>query len=130
MLKRPGQKGNNHAGDPVSPEGHEPLDLPRALAEFDNDRDFLKGVVDGYVGTVKGQIEIMRTAIARGRAEDVKREAHSIKGGAANLTAEALAGCARELEQLSGTGMLHGAVDVLARLEREFSRLEEYALRL
>lgn len=124
----PEEKPN--ADNPGSSGGHDPMDLSRALVEFDDDREFLKGILGGYVKTVKGQIENMRNAIARGRAEEVKKDAHSIKGGAANLTAEALATCARELEQLSGTGVLHGAMDVLGRLEREFSRLEEYARRI
>jgi CheY-like chemotaxis protein/HPt (histidine-containing phosphotransfer) domain-containing protein len=108
----------------------EPMDYSRALLEFDNDRTFLRGILDGFMATVKGQITALREAISNGRAEQVKKEAHAIRGGAANLTAETLSGCALELEKLAGTGILDGGAEALDRLENEFMRLEEYAQRI
>lgn len=106
---------------------HDPMDLARALGEFDGDRDFLKGALDGFLAAVKRQIEGMHDAVAQGKAQEVKREAHSIRGGAANLNAHCLSVCARQLEQLSVSGELRGAEEVLGRLEQELRRLEEYA---
>ncbi len=65
-------------------------------------------------------------AISDGDAESVRREAHSIKGGAANLTATALSGIAFDLENIGKSGMLEEGIDSLQKLEREFFRLERF----
>ena len=56
----------------------------------------------------------------------VKREAHSIKGGAANLTADELSSVALELENIGKSGVLEGGAEDLERLEKEVYRLEDY----
>ncbi len=77
--------------------------------------------------TVSLQIAAMREAVSDGNSEVLRRAAHSIKGGAANLTADVLSGYASELEGIAGTGPLEKASETLALLEEELSRLEEYA---
>jgi len=108
-------------------EEHTPLDRGRALEEFDGDKDFLARLLNGFVDTVRGQIPAMRKALLDGNAEIVRKEAHSINGGAANLTADDLSGRALELERLAGQGSLEGGMEALGRLEQEFQRLESYA---
>ncbi len=110
----------------AAPRMDEPLDLERALAEFDNDREFLKGLLRGFVRNVQGQIEALHVAIGNGDAKVVRKEAHSIKGGAANLTADSVSKCAAELERLAASGSLAGAAEIVKRLEGAFSRLEDY----
>ncbi|HOS96084.1 MAG TPA: response regulator [Deltaproteobacteria bacterium] len=102
------------------------LDLERALAEFDNDREFFRGLLHGFVRNVRGQIEVLHRAIGNGDAQAVRKEAHSIKGGAANLTADPVSRCAAELERLAASGSLAGAAEIVERLEAAFSRLEDY----
>ncbi|MBW1706752.1 MAG: Hpt domain-containing protein, partial [Deltaproteobacteria bacterium] len=65
-----------------------------------------------------------------GDAEVVRSEAHSIKGGAANLTADALSKVALELENIGKSDVLEGGIKVLERLENEFYRLEGYVRNL
>jgi len=84
-------------------------------------------VVDGFLDNVMTQIGTIRQAITDGDGEVVRREAHSIKGGAANLTADAVSKVAFELENIGKSGALEGAIEVLGRLEKEFYRLEDYA---
>jgi HPt (histidine-containing phosphotransfer) domain-containing protein len=72
----------------------------------------------------------MRKAISEGDMEAVRLEAHSIKGGAANLTAMDLSQIALGLEKIAKTGIKNGSMDVLSRLEQEFLRLETFAGRL
>ncbi len=66
-------------------------------------------------------------AISDGDAELVKREAHSIKGGAANLTANELSGIAFELENIGKSNTLEASTVILERLEKEFYRLDAFA---
>jgi HPt (histidine-containing phosphotransfer) domain-containing protein len=75
---------------------------------------------------VQGQIEALHVAIGNGDAKVVRKEAHSIKGGAANLTADSVSKCAAELERLAASGSLAGAAEIVKRLEGAFSRLEDY----
>ena len=83
-------------------------------------------VLEGFFGNVTSQIGIIREAISNGDSEIVRREAHSIKGGAANLTADALSKIAFELENIGRSGMLEEGIDSLQKLEGEFFRLERF----
>ena len=79
-----------------------------------------------FLKSAREQIKSLQQAIIDGNNERVKKEAHTIKGGAANLTAYKLSKIAYELENLGKSGSLQGAADVMDRLESEFSRLEIY----
>ena len=103
-----------------------PMNFDRALDEFLGDRDFLIEVLQGFIENVRAQIKTIRQAISDGDADVVMKEAHSIKGGAANLIANRLSAIAFELEETSKTGMLEGSINVLERLEKEFQRLDVF----
>jgi len=83
--------------------------------------------LEGFLENVRAQIETIRRAISNGDAEVVWKEAHSIKGGAANLTADKLSKIAFELEDVGKSGMLEEGGEVLEGLKKEFYRLENYA---
>ncbi len=104
-----------------------PINFEKAVAEFDGDKAFFVGVLEGFMENVRDQIEILRQAVSDGDAELVRREAHSIKGGAANLTADELSKIAFKLENIGQSEVLEEGFEVLGRLEKEFQRLEAYA---
>ena len=80
-----------------------------------------------FLESVRNQIGLLRQAISDNDADIVRREAHSIKGGAANLTADELSRVAFELENIGESGVLEQGAEVIERLEEEFSRLKIYA---
>lgn len=126
--KKPTQKPIPPAFIVDSPlSNNDPFDFERAIKEFEGDKDFLSLVIDGFLDKVKIQTTTIRQAIAKGDAELVTKEAHAIKGGASNLTADYLAAIAYELEKIGQSGSLTGGMDILERLENEFYRLEEFA---
>ena len=104
-----------------------PMNFARALEEFEEDRDFLLEVLAGFVEKVKSQLETIQSALDNGDPEVVWKEAHSIKGGAANLTAEKLSAIAFELEKTGKSGELGGASEILGMLEKEYQRLDNFA---
>ncbi len=104
-----------------------PMDFDKAIEEFEGDEEFLMEVLEGFLDNVRAQIGTIHQAISSGDAEVVRKEAHSIKGGAANLTADELSRIAFKLENIGKSGLLEGGTEVLERLEREFHRLEVYA---
>ena len=105
-----------------------PLDYERAIDEFEGDEGFFREVLDGFLNNVRAQIPKIRKAIEENDSITVKNEAHSIKGGASNLTAEDLAAAAKDLEELGKSGDVSGADRALSDLENEFLALEIFSL--
>jgi len=103
-----------------------PIDLDRAMNEFDSDMGFIRELVGGFLKNMKKQLEIIRTGIQKGDAEAARREAHSIKGGSLNIYADDLSRVALEMENLGKTGDVGDGMEILLRLENEFKRLDEY----
>jgi CheY-like chemotaxis protein/HPt (histidine-containing phosphotransfer) domain-containing protein len=101
-----------------------PFDRNRALVEFDHDDSFLCELVKEFMGQVKQQIKIIEKALESGDSKTVKKQAHSIKGGAANLAADPLSRAASRLEAAA----CDAEPDQLARLAdsliHEYKRLE------
>lgn len=116
--------------DSSTDEANPPLNINRALDEFDGDKGLLMKLINGFIDIVRGQINIIRKAISDGDMEVVRSQAHSIKGGAANLTAIDLSKIALDLEEITKTGPIDDSMDMLSRLEQEFLRLETFASRL
>lgn len=112
--------------DAPARKGDAPIDLERAVSEFDADRGFLRELVGGFLNNVRAQVEIIRVALEKGDAETVRREAHSIKGGAANICAESLSLAAWKLEKAGKSGSLGNGREMLGELQHEFGRLEAY----
>jgi PAS domain S-box-containing protein len=104
-----------------------PIDYARALEEFDNDEAFLLEVMNGFIDNVNDQIHLLRKAVADGAADVVINESHAIKGGASNLTAEALADVAADLEMAGKSGVLTQAGEKIDHLKKEIQRIEAFA---
>lgn len=103
-----------------------PINFKRLLDEFECDKAFLMELLEGFLTNAETQIQKIRQAISEGYTDVVMTEAHSIKGGAANLTADKLSGIASELENIGKSGILEGAVNCLENLEKEFFHLMVY----
>jgi PAS domain S-box-containing protein len=104
----------------------EPMDFARALEEFEGNREFLTGLLEKFLENVRAQLGTIREALDRADAEILRREAHAIKGGAANLAAAELSSAAAELEKTAKSGLLGEAPGGLERLERAYRRLDEF----
>jgi PAS domain S-box-containing protein len=126
--------GRATAGGAVTPpgasKGHgaaaEPMDFARALEEFEGNREFLTGLLEKFLENVRAQLGTLREALDRADAEILRREAHAIKGGAANLAAAELSSAAAELEKTAKSGSLGEAPGGLKRLEAAYRRLDEF----
>ncbi len=103
-----------------------PLDFAKALKEFEGDREILMEVLNGFVENVTNQIGILGEAIAREDSERVGMEAHSIKGGAANLRADPLSNIAFQLETMAKSGKMKSGIKILERLDKELGSLRRF----
>jgi signal transduction histidine kinase/CheY-like chemotaxis protein/HPt (histidine-containing phosphotransfer) domain-containing protein len=103
-----------------------PLNLEGVIAEFMGKQDLVMSVVEQFLATVGKQIQTMHQALDQGDLESIAREAHAVKGGAANLTADELFRAALFIEEQAKTGhpdrLEAGLVDFAAA----FHRLEEF----
>jgi HPt (histidine-containing phosphotransfer) domain-containing protein len=104
-----------------------PMNFEQATNEFEGDKDFLMEVMTGFFDNVETQIETIDQAISDGDTEKVWQEAHSIKGGAANLAAEKLSQTAFDLETMGKAANLKASLEALGRLKIEYDRLKAYA---
>jgi CheY-like chemotaxis protein/HPt (histidine-containing phosphotransfer) domain-containing protein len=112
--------------DDKTTEGDAPMNLEWALDLYDGDKEFLMEVLHEFLEKTGNQIESIRQAISGGDAEVVRREGHSIKGGAAILTANDISGLAYKLQEIGESGDLDSSTGTLEKLEAEFHRLENY----
>ena len=109
-----------------SPEMAAPMNFEQACREFDGDEEFLKEVLTGFFKNAGEQIQKITRSISNGDTEEVWKEAHSIKGGAANLTANMLSRTAFDLETMGKSDNLAGCRKALDRLKTEYERLKTY----
>ncbi len=110
-------------------EGKEaaPMDYEKAIEEFEGDRGCVKELMDDFLLKLAGQIRVIGGAIPEGDFEAVRKEAHSIRGCASNMTAYPLAGAAGELEDLAAGGAPDRAVKkAFRRVQEECNRLESH----
>ena len=103
-----------------------PLAWEVALAEFDNDKEFLAEVISDFFSSVQVQLARIEKALSEGDSRRIEQEAHAIKGGAANLTASPLSLAARALEEAGREGALENGRALFNTLKNEFGRLKTY----
>jgi CheY-like chemotaxis protein/HPt (histidine-containing phosphotransfer) domain-containing protein len=92
---------------PPAPARTAPLpvfDRDAALRRLLSDPALLRVVIDALLDDLPRQTAALDAARQAGDATTLSRYAHSIKGAAANVGAEALRGVARELEHAAGAG--------------------------
>jgi HPt (histidine-containing phosphotransfer) domain-containing protein len=76
-----------------------PLDIEEALSEYDNDKKFFKGVLGHFIEALPGQLDLISLAVKKLDHQQITRECHKIKGGAANLFAKDLQKASRLMEE-------------------------------
>ncbi|MCF6247632.1 MAG: GAF domain-containing protein [Desulfobacula sp.] len=107
-----------------------PFDYDKALDEFEDDKEFLKEVIDEFLEHLSTQLSKISMAISNNDPDAVEKEAHAIKGGAANLTAYPLSNSAHELELIGRSGVLDQSRTTFENMAEEFAKLKEHLLTL
>jgi len=84
---------------------------------------FLVELIDVFLKDSPGLINEMRSGLAAGEIESVRRAAHSLKSNSASFGANRLAAVSRELEMIVKSGSLEGAESKLSEVEAEYVKL-------
>jgi CheY-like chemotaxis protein/HPt (histidine-containing phosphotransfer) domain-containing protein len=110
-----------------TPETLGPIVFDRAglLRRLGGDVALAKLLCETFTSGVPGDIAQLRQCLTQEQLERAHRLAHSIKGAAANVGAEALRVAAAELEQASKAGNARAAQALLPQLERCFEETNE-----
>ena len=125
----PADEPAHRPADQATPDGRDaaaPMDYEKAVREFCGDAALVKTVTEQFLQTLAEQTALLWQAVAEGETETVAREAHKIKGGAANLMAEPLSQAAAQLEAEAKLGRADDAGIFLAHLVLEIQRLEAF----
>ncbi|PCI27856.1 MAG: hypothetical protein COB67_07645 [SAR324 cluster bacterium] len=104
----------------------QPMDYEQALQMFAGDEACLRQVTLEFLEKVDEQLEQIRLALQCEDSLAVRSQAHSIKGGAKTLAAEALAAVASKLEIAGSNEELHEMPDLLLELATQKQTLENF----
>jgi PAS domain S-box-containing protein len=111
---------------PIENRDRSPMNYQKAIEEFEGNEQFLQDVLQRFIDHARTQVEMLSRALAKGDSDQVMKEAHALKGGAANLHAHPLSDLARELEAVGRSGNLGKGPDLLEVLQKELTRLQAF----
>ena len=92
--------------------------------------DVLTEVLKLFLDDVPSRIQRLRNAYAAGNIEEVHRAAHSLKGSAGNIGAQALFEVCKQLDGIGKSGSLQAAAPLVDALGVEFDKVEAEIRRL
>jgi HPt (histidine-containing phosphotransfer) domain-containing protein len=97
--------------------------LRNLLEMFNGDEAFLGQVIDTFLSDATHLLGTIRQSTLSGKADDLRRAAHSLKSNSANLGALSLSALGKELEYIGKGGTVEGAAERLALLDAEYARV-------
>lgn len=101
------------------------FDRAAFLERIDGDEDLLEELLKTFLEYTPHQLQEIQQALEAGDALGLQGQAHSIKGAAASINAEALREAAWQVELAGKNGEIDRARSLVAALSREFDRLQE-----
>jgi HPt (histidine-containing phosphotransfer) domain-containing protein len=110
----------------VNASAEPPVDMDRMTDLTDGNTESLRELVDMFLKQTHKQFAQMQAAIREGKADDVRRVAHSCAGASATLGMTHLVPKLRELEKLGASGALPGADKLCEEAVREYGRVQEF----
>ncbi len=110
---------------PRSPAAATTFDQAELLKRLMGNRGLAQKLVQGFLQEVPLQLSSLREYLTQGDATGAHRQAHSVKGAAANLSAGSLRAVAWEAEQAAKAGELRNLAQLLDTMEAEFARVKD-----
>ncbi len=103
------------------------VDFSRIQETSDGDTDFEKELFGVFLEDCEERLQRLNEALAAGRLSELQREAHTIKGAAANVGTTRLQEIAMHLEGMTDVAAPEGIV-LAGQLGSEFARVKEAVL--
>ncbi len=98
----------------------DPAALDELLETVGGDREFLTELIETYLGDSPGLFDELRTGLADGDADVIRRAAHTMKSTSASFGATHLAGICRGIETAAAAGELADLGPQVETAEAEF----------
>jgi CheY-like chemotaxis protein/HPt (histidine-containing phosphotransfer) domain-containing protein len=105
--------------------GKNVFDRAGLMARLLDDEDIAHTVIAGFLEDIPQQILALKGSLEAGDAAATERQAHTIKGAAANLGGEALGEVAGEMEKAAQAGDLAAVAARVPELEKRFTQLRQ-----
>jgi len=121
FLKPPGACESSTEGEVESMS--DILDEAELLEEIDNDKEYLKTMLEMFERDAGERLPKLKQAVQQGDSEGILSEAHALKGGVGNFFAKKSFEIAAELEAKGRNQSLEGSHELLTRLEQEIEKL-------
>jgi HPt (histidine-containing phosphotransfer) domain-containing protein len=106
----------------------EPAIDPQALQALRNvtpgDDSFLREIVGLFLADTPKRLVEIEASLARGDAQSLTLEAHSVKGSSGHFGANRLRALSEEIEQLGRAGNLAEVAPLLPELKLEYARVQ------
>ena len=122
--KKPSLKDSSQKAGKGRPSG-EGFDFSELLSDFNNDEDFVRDLISGFISDAEDRIERIRKGIISKDSRIVHREGHAVKGAAYTLRIENVGAAAKMLEAEAKAGSLQNASVYLHEIESELQHLKE-----
>jgi len=100
------------------------FDSEAFLSRMMGDRQLVAKVLNGFLRDFPAQANNLREHLAKADVAGVRLQAHTIKGSAATVAANALSGIGAEMERAASASELDRVGDLQPRLLEEFERLK------
>ena len=101
------------------------FDREKFLERMMGDEEFARDIVAGFVEEQPTLLSALREQVALGDPESIWKQAHKMKGSAANVGGELLADVASEIERAGKAGDIEGIMRSIPELEMQSARLLE-----
>jgi len=107
------------------PTAPDVFDEAGLLKRVMGNRQLAERLIKEFLHQIPSQLDTLRKQLVDGDAPAARRQAHTVKGAAANLSAGALRAAALEAERAAQAGQLSKLAETLCSLEQEFARVKD-----
>ncbi|MBN1627164.1 MAG: response regulator, partial [Deltaproteobacteria bacterium] len=128
LALKPVAKGKDAEGEKGGKSGRKKLpvfDFKAMIGRLMDDRSLAETIIRGFLSDIPVQIETLKRLVESGDVPAVERQAHAIKGAAANVDGHLLRTVAFEIEKAGKAGDLSAVKGLMNELESHFNRLKE-----
>ena len=101
------------------------FDRTGMMSRLMDDENLVRVVLEAFLEDIPRQIMALRGCLGNGDVAGVERQAHSIKGASANVSAEGMRAIALEMEMYVNAGNLESVKACLAELDSQFYLVKE-----
>jgi len=106
------------------------LDYAELLSRMDNDEEIIRVVAEAFLQDIPDRIISLEKAIKDNNIEEISEIAHSIKGTAANISADALSSSALKIEQALKKGDASKIQPIFEEMQVGFVQLKNILQKL